>query len=191
MSHDGGSDDRGSDEGLASPPQPQARPVRSGIDVAREALAAARAQARQQPRPPSLKARRSAREPTGRRSGAGPDDRDPQPLGAALRRLLGERGWQVPVAGAGAIARWSEIVGAEVAAHCQAESYDDGTLTVVADSTAWATQVRLLTPQLVRRLNETLGPDTVRRVVVRGPAAPSWRKGRLHVRGRGPRDTYG
>ena len=28
-------------------------------------------------------------------------------------------------------------------------------------------------------------------VVVRGPGAPSWKRGRLAVRGRGPRDTYG
>jgi predicted nucleic acid-binding Zn ribbon protein len=62
---------------------------------------------------------------------------------------------------------------------------------VVADTTAWATQLRLLAPALVRRLNEELGAGTVTRVRVRGPAAPSWRKGGLRVIGRGPRDTYG
>ena len=28
-------------------------------------------------------------------------------------------------------------------------------------------------------------------VTVRGPSAPSWKKGLFAVRGRGPRDTYG
>ncbi len=42
---------------------------------------------------------------------------------------------------------------------------------MTADSTAWATQVRLLAAQLVRRLNTELGDGAVKRVKVRGPAA--------------------
>ena len=41
------------------------------------------------------------------------------------------------------------------------------------------------------RLAEELGAGVVRAVTVRGPSAPSWKKGLLAVRGRGPRDTYG
>ena len=52
------------------------------------------------------------------------------------------------------------IVGPEVAAHTKAERYADAELTVRADSTAWATQVRLLAPSLVKRLNEELGDGT-------------------------------
>jgi len=63
---------------------------------------------------------------------------------------------------------------------------------VTADSTAWATQLRLLAGDLVRRLNAELGDGTVTRVKVRGPGAPSRRPGEWRVRGgRGPRDTYG
>jgi predicted nucleic acid-binding Zn ribbon protein len=64
-------------------------------------------------------------------------------------------------------------------------------LVVQADSTAWATELRLLAPTLVRRLNEDLGAGTVVAVKVLGPGTPSWKRGRLSVRGRGPRDTYG
>lgn len=125
-------------------------------------------------------------------SGSGPDDRDPQLLDAAIDRLVADRGWSTEVAVAGAIARWDHIVGPEVAAHCRAERYVDCELTVRTDSTAWATQVRLLAPAVVKRLNEELGDGTVRRIVVVGPQAPSWRKGPRTVRdGRGPRDTYG
>ena len=61
-----------------------------------------------------------------------------------------------------------------------------------ADSTAWATNLRLLAPSIVARLNEQLGEGTVLRIVVKGPDAPSWKHGRRSVRdGRGPRDTYG
>lgn len=105
--------------------------------------------------------------------------------------MVGERGWEVPVAVGGIAGRWPELVGAQVAEHCLPEGFADGVLTVRADSTAWATQVRLLAPTLVQRLNVELGSGTVRSVTVLGPSGPSWRKGRLRVPGRGPRDTYG
>ncbi|KWX07669.1 hypothetical protein TR74_17990, partial [Carbonactinospora thermoautotrophica] len=75
---------------------------------------------------------------------------------------------------------------------CRPQRFDDGELIVQADSTAWATQVRLLAADLVCRLNTELGHGTVKRVKVLGPGAPARRKGSLRVfGGRGPRDTYG
>jgi predicted nucleic acid-binding Zn ribbon protein len=166
----------------------------SGVDLARAALAQARAAARRRgsgrQRRPEGDAADSASAP--QRSGARPDDRDPQRLDHTIDRLLAERGWETTAAVHGVVGRWDEIVGAEVAAHCRPDRFADGVLTVIADSTAWATQVRLLAPQLVRRLNEELGHGTVARVSVLGPAAPTWRKGQRRVTGeRGPRDTYG
>jgi len=71
------------------------------------------------------------------------------------------------------------------------ERFNDGELVVIADSAAWATQVRLLTSAVLRRLNEELGHGTVTRVVVRGPAPPR-RMGPLRVRGtREHNDDYG
>lgn len=139
---------------------------------------------------PVKKTRR--RRPTGNQvSSARADDRDPQLLTNTLGRLMREQGWEVDVAVHGVMARWPSIVGPEMASHCRPESYQDTELTVRTDSTAWATQVRLLAPDLVRRLNAELGDGTVTRVKVEGPNAPSWRKGPRTVRGRGPRDTYG
>jgi predicted nucleic acid-binding Zn ribbon protein len=124
-------------------------------------------------------------------SGAYPDERDPQPLDAAMDRLVAEHGWQTDLAVHAVFGRWDQIVGPEVAQHCKPERYADDELTVRADSTSWATQMRLLAATVVRRLNTELGDDTVRRIQVLGPQAPSWRRGRRTVRGRGPRDTYG
>ena len=92
----------------------------------------------------------------------------------------------------GVFARWPELVGDEVADHCTPEAFTDGRLLVRTDSTAWATQLKLLTPQVVRRLNEELGAGTVISIEVLGPHLPNWKKGRRTTRdGRGPRDTYG
>ena len=113
-------------------------------------------------------------------------------LGDQMDRLLVDRGWKVDVAVGSVMGRWPEIVGAEVAQHCQPTSYVDGKLTVRAGSTAWATQLKLLAPTLVRRLNEEIGHGSVTLIEIEGPTAPSWKKGPKSVRnGRGPRDTYG
>jgi predicted nucleic acid-binding Zn ribbon protein len=129
-------------------------------------------------------------------SGAHPDDRDPQTLDATLGRLVAEQGWGTDVRVHGVFARWEAIVGREVAQHAKPVSFqreeNGGRLVVRTDSTAWATQMRLLAATVVRRLNEELGDGTVRVIDVEGPAAPSWGRGRRSVRGgRGPRDTYG
>jgi len=124
-------------------------------------------------------------------SGAHPDDRDPQLLASSVERLLAERGWQTDVAVGAVMGRWADIVGVEVAAHSAPVSFDRGALVVQADTTAWATQLRLLAASIVRRLDDEVGPGTVTSVKVLAPQAPSWKRGRLHVRGRGARDTYG
>jgi len=96
------------------------------------------------------------------------------------------------VAAGSVFGRWAQIVGPDLAAHTAPDGLADGELVVTADSTAWATQLRLLAGELVRRLNAELGDGTVRRVKVRGPAGPPKRAGEWRVRGsRGPRDTYG
>ncbi|MDQ6650077.1 MAG: DciA family protein, partial [Actinomycetota bacterium] len=134
---------------------------------------------------------RGSRSRRTRPTGAGPDEWDPQPLGAEIGRLLSDRGWEDTVRTAGVLHRWDAFAGPELAAHCQPESLVDGELVLVAESTAWATQVRLLAPQLLARLADQLGAGVVRRVKVHGPTAPSWSRGPRRVAGRGPRDTYG
>jgi predicted nucleic acid-binding Zn ribbon protein len=129
-------------------------------------------------------------------SGSHPDDRDPQLLDATVGRLIAEQGWSSDIRVHGVFSRWDTIVGREVAQHCAPESFEQtdtgGRLVVRTDSTAWATQVRLLAPTVVRRLNEELGEGTVALIDVRGPHGPSWKRGLRSVRdGRGPRDTYG
>ena len=51
--------------------------------------------------------------------------------------------------------------------------------------------MRMLQSQVLTTIEKRLGPGIVTRLDIVGPAAPSWRKGRRSIRGRGPRDTYG
>ena len=127
------------------------------------------------------------------RSGPSPDRRDPQLLGGSLDALVRDRGWSRQVAVASLFSRWEEVVGPDVAAHARPERYDEITreLHIRTDSTAWRVQLRFLGAELLRRLNEVAGDNSVSLVQIHGPQAPSWKHGRLSVQGRGPRDTYG
>jgi predicted nucleic acid-binding Zn ribbon protein len=116
---------------------------------------------------------------------------EPQPLTSAIEGLLDTRGWQQRAAMGSVFGRWAEIVGRDLAAHTRPDSFADGELAVIADSTAWATQVRLLAAELVRRLNAELGDGSVLRVRVRGPAPPRRRGGWRVPGSKGPGDTYG
>jgi predicted nucleic acid-binding Zn ribbon protein len=155
---------------------------------AREALAAVKADALARGNFPARPARTPAPESSGRRE----RQDDPQALTSAISGLISEQGWELAAATGALFGHWAQIVGPELANHTKPETLIDGELTVTADSTAWATQLRLLAGQLVHRLNVELGDGAVRRVKVRGPASAQRRRGEWRVRGgRGPRDTYG
>jgi predicted nucleic acid-binding Zn ribbon protein len=187
----GGTADTGGD---AAPGAAGDRPAHddTGLDLARTLARSMAGAARMAPRKKRRPPPQRSGKPTTRTSGAHPDDRDPQPLDATVGRLVADQGWSLDLRVHGVFSRWPEIVGAEVAQHCQPTSFADGKLVVRTDSTAWATQLRLLAPTVVRRLNEELGHGSVTVIDVEGPNLPSWKKGRLSARdGRGPRDTYG
>lgn len=131
------------------------------------------------------------------RSGPGPDERDPATLSGLIDRLVVNKGWDLQVATGRIYAQWPTVVGFEVADHVVIETFEfdpsgqSGLLVVRADSTAWATQIRLMIPTIQKRLDEELGEGRIAEIIVNGPVAPSWKHGLRSVPGRGPRDTYG
>lgn len=162
--------------------------------LGRAALDIARAASRRSPLRPGARrvaGRRRNEERRGGYSGSGPDPRDPQPFGSLVRRLVDDRGWKSTAASATVLAGWDRIVGAELAARCQPVSLREGELTLAAESTAWAMQLRGMLPTLMTRIRAELGPDVVTRIRIHGPTAPTWSSGPRRVAGRGPRDTYG
>ena len=119
------------------------------------------------------------------------DRRGPQPVGGALEDLLADRGWSDQAAIAQLVGEWAAVVGPELADHVHLESFEEGKVVLRADSTAWATQVRLLLPQVRQALEARVGSAVITDISIAGPQAPSWKHGSRRVKGRGPRDTYG
>ena len=170
------------------------RPDPERARLAAEALARARADAWARGDRPGTGQRRPAQaedsergvdSPPGATSSswsARPRRDDPQRLTAAVGGLLSARGWREKAAVGAVFGHWQDIVGPQLALHTRPETFDSGELTVSADSPAWATQVRLMAPQLLKRLAEELGHNTVRHIRVNGPSGPPRRGGRLRVR---------
>jgi predicted nucleic acid-binding Zn ribbon protein len=167
----------------------------AGMDLVRRVLEEARGAARSQGKDVGRGRNSPApRRIAGRRrnwSGPGPDSRDPQTLASATRELAKSRGWSPRVAEGTVFGQWPTVVGEQIAAHATPTALREGVLSVSAESTAWATQLRMVQAQLLAKIAAAVGDGVVTSLKIVGPVAPSWRKGRYHVAGRGPRDTYG
>lgn len=180
---------------IYDPPEP-ARDLVDPFELARRVLNQSRAAARDRGLYP-VSARTQARDLRDRSSsapgysGARPDPRDPQAADLVVRRVLAALGWQEGMSSGRVLEEWDEIVGEQLAAHCRPVSLDAGVLVVSASSSAWATQLRMLAPQVITRIHEHVGMSVISEVTVTGPAARSWKRGRRTVAWRGPRDTYG
>jgi predicted nucleic acid-binding Zn ribbon protein len=169
----------------------------AGMDLVRRALEEARGAARTQGKdvgrgrrlPPARNVAGNSRRR--RWSGPGPDARDPQPLASVTRDVAKKQGWSGRVAEGAVFGQWTTVVGHQIADHATPIALRDGVLSVTAESTAWATQLRLIQTQVLAKIATEVGDGVVTSLRITGPVAPSWRKGRLHIAGRGPRDTYG
>ncbi|MEW2393109.1 DUF721 domain-containing protein [Streptomyces venezuelae] len=141
-------------------------PEPSGVDMARAALAAARAAAKTRPALVTAKKKRPQR--TSRHG------RDPISFGTAITGMMDERGWEPPEAGGSILDQWPDIA-PELAPHVTAVRYehDTGTLHLRPDSPAFATQLRMFQAQLVRRIHDKTGTRTVRRLRILTPGAPT------------------
>lgn len=117
--------------------------------------------------------------------------REPHGLSSVIDGLASTLGWTSPLARSDLLASWVEIAGAETAAHSTPVAIDDGVLTVLCDSTAWATQLRLMRSAITTHILASYPDAGISAVRFEGPHGPSWKKGPRSIPGRGPRDTYG
>ena len=117
---------------------------------------------------------------------------DPEKLSNILSDLVTTKDWKKGIAEGTLFTKWREIVGNEIADHCEPITLFEGTLIIKAESTSWATQLRLITPDLLKNIRSRSEGALVEELTVIGPNAPSWKRGLRTIRGaRGPRDTYG
>lgn len=117
--------------------------------------------------------------------------RDPKGLGDVMSALTNELGWSTSLAKSDLLLAWTQIAGAETAEHSFPLEVTDSVLTVQCDSTAWATQLRLMRTLIMNRIATTFPDAGIESIRFQAPHAPSWKRGSRSIPGRGPRDTYG
>ncbi|OII64364.1 hypothetical protein BJP40_02295 [Streptomyces sp. CC53] len=143
-------------------------PELSGVDLARQALLAAREAAKKngaQTKKPKRRTGTSVRR----------DGREPLGLGAAIGMMMTERGMVAPAAGGSVLARFDDILAAaapELAGHVRAVGFDadTGRLDVAPDAPAYGTQLRWSAPKVIAAANERVQGANVRSVHVLAPA---------------------
>ena len=105
---------------------------------------------------------------------SGEDSRDPKPLDGVISYLIRSRGWKEPVAVSSVMARWGELVGPELATHAKPTRFENAVVDVQCDSTAWATQLRLMRNQIVQMFARELGEGVVTNIRIYGPNNGRW-----------------
>lgn len=95
------------------------------------------------------------------------DKPGPRPVAESVERLATRLGAPPVPALRLVFGQWRESVGSAVADHAEPVSLTDGVLVVAVDEPAWATQLRLLSPQLIAQLNKRAGEGTVTSLEVR------------------------
>ncbi|MDJ0465978.1 DciA family protein [Streptomyces sp. H27-C3] len=140
----------------------------SGVDLARQALLAAREAA---------KKNGATRQKPKRRTGTAVrrDGREPLGLGSAIGMMMTEGGMVAPAAGGSVLAQFDAILAAaapELAGRVKATAFDvaSGRLDVVPDAPAVGTQLRWSAPKLIAAANEKVSGANVRALHVMAPA---------------------
>lgn len=117
--------------------------------------------------------------------------RDPRGLGDVVDALALQLGWNSALAKSDLLEGWEQLAGEETARHAIPDQIADGVLVVRCESTAWATQLRMMRSELLVRIGERFPDAGIESIRFQGPDAPSWKRGPRSIPGRGPRDTYG
>lgn len=112
-------------------------------------------------------------------------------FGSLVGKEIRKRDWTEHMAYGWVMGNWPALVGEKIAQHTTVEMIKDGEVHISCDSTAWATQLKYMQVTVLAQISSKVGPDVITKLHVYGPRVKSWRHGPLHVKGRGPRDTYG
>lgn len=111
-------------------------------------------------------------------------DSRPTPLADVLQSYLKRAGLVRRMGQAGVIEEWAELVGPQIASVTQPESVTpEGVLRVKVATAAWASELQLMTPRILARLNTgRTGRITAVRWLAGGIEGPPGGSGRTRRR---------
>jgi predicted nucleic acid-binding Zn ribbon protein len=86
-------------------------------------------------------------------------------LSSLLNKTLASHGLATRLKEYRVVGRWEKIVGRVIARHAQPSSLRGKKLSVAVDSSAWMQQLSLLKPELVEKLNNSLGAGSIQDIM--------------------------
>ncbi len=94
-----------------------------------------------------------------------PQSRRPVTIREALQTYLSRTGLERRLAQAQVVPEWPRLVGPPIAAVTEPESVTaDGTLFVRVATSAWMTELQLMTPEIMARLNAGRGAGRIKTI---------------------------
>ena len=91
--------------------------------------------------------------------------RRPEAIGNIVASVIGRTGIAQRIEQAGIIPEWPDLVGTQIAAVTSPQSISaNGTLYVRVTTNAWANELSLLEPELLRSLNRKPGRAPVKKI---------------------------
>lgn len=141
--------------------------------------------------PEKERARSLVGRPTGADGRPLPRSYEVKGFGSLVKKEIAQREWTESIAHGWVMGNWEALVGLKIAQHTQVSMIKDGELFVSCDQTAWATNLKYMQSTVLAKIAEKIGPGVITKLHVYPPKTKNWRYGPLHVKGRGPRDTYG
>jgi len=102
---------------------------------------------------------------------------DPELISGVLNDLISDRDWDSGLAEGNLFVNWKKIVGDEISQHAQPISILDNVLTIQSSSTAWATQLQLISTDLLTTIQKDATGVLIERLVSLGHKLQPGRKG--------------
>ncbi len=88
-------------------------------------------------------------------------------LSTTIDKILKARGMQSRLPEYRISSKWVNMVGSAIARHAQPRTLRGGKLLVIVDSPAWMQQLSLMKPEIIKKLNNNLGNDTIRDITLK------------------------
>ncbi|APT91587.1 hypothetical protein CPHO_00020 [Corynebacterium phocae] len=112
-------------------------------------------------------------------------------LADILQDTIQERGWQEELGQGWIFGNWEELVGASTAAHTKPEKIEHNILHISCDNSNWATNLRYLQGEILKKIAAKAGDGVVVQLRIHGPKQHRNYQGPMWVKPQGSNDTYG
>jgi len=87
-------------------------------------------------------------------------------LEESLKKLISEYNLEKTVQQSSVFEKWDEVVGSRLKEVSKPVKIEHGKLMVKVESAAWRNEIQYLLPQIKRNLNEKIGSETVKKIVL-------------------------